>query len=102
MDRNAGVYIWVDFRPYFIPKGDRMNSDYTALKATSGESELYLQREAKIIEVCASNGVMIAPGSSYRTEEYGWFRVTFTTREAPLEEGLQRIWKSLRQIQDLW
>lgn len=38
---------------------------------------------------------MIAPGSIYAAEEYGWYRITFTVGKNTLEEGLKRLGKSL-------
>lgn len=94
------MYLWVDLWPFFLPCTDRTTGDDTAWKAMFNGSDIYEQREARIIEACAQNGVMIAPGSAYRAEEYGWFRVTFTTPKAPLQEGLRRIWKALLQLRE--
>lgn len=99
MNRHAGVYIWVDLRPYFVSSIERKRQDYSSLRATSACSEIHEQREAEIVDICLQNGVMIAPGSSYRAEEYGWFRITFTCPKAPLQEGLHRFWTSLVQLQ---
>lgn len=41
---------------------------------------------------------MIAPGNIYGPEEFGWFRVTFTVSKDALEEGLNRLWKSLLDV----
>ena len=50
------------------------------------------------MELCGQNGVMIAPGSLYETEELGWFRITFTVGEEALKEGLVRILKALQEL----
>lgn len=73
-------------------------SDYRALRVTSPEAGLYKQREIKVAEICQGNGVMIAPGNIYAPEEFGWFRVTFTVSKDALEEGLNRLWKSLLDV----
>jgi len=62
------------------------------------DSDKHAARELQITEACAKHGVHIAPGSSYREEEYGWFRVTFTTAKAPLEEGIRRIVSALTEL----
>lgn len=41
---------------------------------------------------------MIAPGSVYAPEEFGWFRFTFSLEKAALEEGLRRFIKAISQI----
>jgi len=46
-----------------------------------------------------AGGVMISSGSSYSTEELGWFRITFTVEEEALRVGLQRLLKCLRAAQ---
>lgn len=45
------------------------------------------------------NGVMIAPGNVYVPEEFGWFRVTFTVGREALEEGLERFWRALGEVE---
>ena len=55
--------------------------------------------ELKFADVCIENGVMIAPGHVYMSEEYGWFRITFTVGKEALEEGLNRILVSLKKMQ---
>lgn len=50
------------------------------------------------MELCGKNGVMVAPGSLYESEELGWFRVTFTVGEEALKEGLTRILKALEDL----
>jgi DNA-binding transcriptional MocR family regulator len=51
----------------------------------------YQKREEEIMEACIRHGVMIAPGSVYAPEEWGWFRVTFSLGEDALREGLKRL-----------
>lgn len=41
---------------------------------------------------------MIAPGSVYMPEEFGWFRVTFSLGKEALEEGLKRFAKAIAEM----
>jgi bifunctional pyridoxal-dependent enzyme with beta-cystathionase and maltose regulon repressor activities len=41
---------------------------------------------------------MIAPGSIYLAEEFGWFRLTFTVERAALQVALERFWESLEEF----
>ncbi|CAG9961986.1 unnamed protein product [Clonostachys byssicola] len=95
---NAGLFVWVDFRRLLLSKALRGKSDYGALRAKSG-SAIYKQRETEIADICTRNGVQIAPGSKFESEEYGWFRITFTVPRNVLEEGLRRLATSLKEIE---
>ncbi|EED13704.1 acc synthase, putative [Talaromyces stipitatus ATCC 10500] len=98
---NAATFVWVDLRRYMLPRNMRSRDAYPMLQVTDPNVGLYLEREAKVIRICSRNGVMIKPGSAYKTEELGWFRVTFTLPEHVLLEGLRRIRKSLKEIEKL-
>lgn len=50
------------------------------------------------MELCGQNGVMIAPGSLYEAEEFGWFRITFTVGEEALKVALARSLKALEEF----
>ena len=89
------MFIWIDLRHLLIPK----SSDYSALRVTSPDPSIYKQRELRIADICAGNGVMIAPGNVYVPEEFGWFRITYTVEKEALEEGLCRLWKSIAEVQ---
>ncbi|QMW26756.1 hypothetical protein G4B84_002001 [Aspergillus flavus NRRL3357] len=95
-EMNAGLFIWVDLRHLFIPKSSRDQTGYRELRVTSPDTSVYKQHEQSFADICAQNGLMIAPGSIYAAEEFGWFRLTFTVGKNALEEGLRRLDKSLK------
>ena len=94
--RNAGLFIWVDLRHLLIPESSRDQTGYRELRVTSPDASVYKQREQRFADIGAQNGLMIAPGSIYAAEEFGWFRLTFTVGKNALEEGLRRLDKSLK------
>jgi len=98
---NAGVYIWADFRRFLFAESDT-HPDFSSLKPASEAPAALRAREARIVALCASNGVMIAYGTNFFTEELGWFRITFTTRREALLVGLERVWKSVQEAQAEW
>lgn len=53
----------------------------------------------RITDICAENGVMIAPGSVYMPKELGWFRITFTVGKKALEEGLKRLLRPIKEAE---
>lgn len=71
-------------------------ADSGVLRVGGPESSKFEKRELRIAEICIDKGVMISPGTNYKSTEYGWFRVTFTVDKAMLKEGLQRIWRALQ------
>ncbi|KOC10230.1 hypothetical protein AFLA70_51g004711 [Aspergillus flavus AF70] len=95
-EMNAGLFIWVDLRHLLIPKSSRDQTGYRELRVTSPDTSVYKQHEQRFADICAQNGLMIAPGSIYAAEEFGWFRLTFTVGKNALEEGLRRLDKSLK------
>ncbi|RAQ48745.1 hypothetical protein AFGD_010760 [Aspergillus flavus] len=95
-EMNAGLFIWVDLRHLLIPKSSRDQTGYRELRVTSPDASVYKQHEQRFADICAQNGLMIAPGSIYAAEEFGWFRLTFTVGKNALEEGLKRLDKSLK------
>ncbi|RSL92239.1 hypothetical protein CDV31_015247, partial [Fusarium ambrosium] len=97
---NAGLFIWVDLRRMLLSKSSRGEMGYSSLRTTN-TSGFYAQREQEILDICARNGVQIAPGSKFQSEEYGWFRITFTVPRNTLEEGLRRLSKSLKDVEDI-
>ncbi|CAG7919655.1 unnamed protein product [Penicillium olsonii] len=99
-EMNAGLFIWVDLRHLFVPKSASQSLDGSIAEAQSSTST-YQKREVQIADICSKNGVLIAPGSVYVPEELGWFRITFTLQQVALEEGLERVWKSLQEIEFL-
>lgn len=81
---NSGLFLWTNFRQYF----NRHDEDVATMK----------KREDEIINACLANGVMITKGSNFMTEDYGWFRITFTPNPGTLEIGLQRIFQALDSV----
>lgn len=66
--------------------------------ALKENNEYYRRREGVVGGRCFEEGVAIAFGTNFFTEELGWFRLTFTARREALEIGLQRLWKALQAI----
>lgn len=52
----------------------------------------------KLFKRCFASGVVISLGSSFSTEELGWFRVSFAVEEQALHVGLQRLIQCLESI----
>lgn len=102
--RNAAQYMWVDMRKYMVARGEEyLAIDRAAFSARPTPTEpRFKDREGKIIATCFKNGVMIGQGSSFFTEELGWFRVTFTVPREALTEGLDRLLRSLEEAQESW
>ncbi|KAJ3548171.1 hypothetical protein NM208_g1138 [Fusarium decemcellulare] len=100
-DTNAGLFLWLDLRHLLVPQSPSKEVDMNALSVYSPFSEIYKQQELIIAEICQKNGVMIAPGHVYMAEEYGWFRITYTVGKEALQEGLDRLWKSLQEVKYL-
>ncbi|CAG8429344.1 unnamed protein product [Penicillium salamii] len=99
-DMNAGLFIWVDLRHLFVPKqASQSPGNSSRAGVQSSGASFYQKRELQIAEVCTKNGVLIAPGSVYVPEELGWFRITFTLQKVALKEGLDRVWKSLKEVE---
>ena len=73
--------------------------DYRVLRAS--DDSVYSRREKEIADICVRHGVQISLGSTYATEEYGWFRITFTVHRDALEEGLRRLSKSLEEVEPM-
>ncbi|KAH7007778.1 pyridoxal phosphate-dependent transferase [Ilyonectria destructans] len=96
---NAGLFIWIDVRHLLLPQSASMQLDFSVLAAESPEAKIYEAREMSIANICIEHGVMIAPGHVYMSEEYGWFRVTFTVGKEALKEGLERLWRSFQRAE---
>lgn len=88
------MFIWVDLRKYMIGEGEVANLSVHHL--TPQDNEEYRRREGEIGARFFANGVGIAMGSNFCTEELGWFRLTFSVSREALEIGLQRMWKVLQ------
>ncbi|CAG8093623.1 unnamed protein product [Penicillium salamii] len=98
-DMNAGLFIWVDLRHLFVPNQASQSSGSSGSGVQSSGTTFYQKRELQIADICTKNGVLIAPGSVYVPEELGWFRTTFTLQKVALKEGLERVWKSLKEVE---
>ncbi|KAL3305054.1 cutinase transcription factor 1 beta [Colletotrichum asianum] len=94
VEMNAGLFIWVDLRHLFKPLTLDGN-----LRVQSESCIAHQQRELEITDLCARHGVMIAPGSVYMPEEFGWFRVTFSLGKEALE-GLKRFARAIAEMKD--
>ena len=91
--RNAGLFIWLDLRDLLSAQ-----THVGSTEESSTSADMYKAYELRVLEICSQNGVMIAPGHVYMSEEYGWFRITFTIDPDALQEGLARLHKSLIQL----
>lgn len=61
--------------------------------------DIYRDREMKLLRRFLAAGVAITLGSSFSTEELGWFRISFAVEEQALNAGLQRLIQCLEFIQ---
>ncbi|KAK4237343.1 putative aminotransferase [Achaetomium macrosporum] len=95
---NAGMFIWMDRR--YLTGGDTA-ARLSVHRLTPRERGEYQQREMEIGNRCFANGVAIALGTNFFTEELGWFRLSFTASRSALETGLQRVLKALQEIERL-
>ncbi|KAK2616749.1 hypothetical protein QQS21_000361 [Conoideocrella luteorostrata] len=98
IERNAGLFIWIDLSKIFLSKSKSKNLD--DLLVTGANAEYYKQQEINLVEKCAENKVMISAGHVYMAESYGWFRLTFTVERDALEEGLRRFGRSLKAFRE--
>lgn len=97
--RNSGLFIWIDLRHLLVPRSSENRLDFDKLVASSPDSKIHKAREEEIADICLKNGVMVAAGHVYMSEEYGWFRVTFTLTKEALQAGLHRLWKSMEEVE---
>lgn len=59
-----------------------------------------LAEEQQLVELFASEGVIVSPGTNYAwsKNEFGWIRITFALQPNVLEEGLERLARGLNAI----
>lgn len=59
-----------------------------------------LAEEQQLVEIFASEGVIVSPGTNYAwsQNEFGWIRITFALQPSVLEEGLKRLACGLNTI----
>lgn len=95
------MFIWVDLRRYLRgPQVEGFEMPNLSIHSLSpDEKQEYQRREAEIGSRCLENGVAIALGTYFFTEELGWFRLTFSSTREALEIGIQRMWKTLQEIE---
>lgn len=97
---HAGVFVWVDLRRYLYGEFEQVAVSNRPLnELTPSEVDMYRDREMKIFNRCLASGVGISLGSSFSTEELGWFRVSFAVEEQALHVGLQRLIQCLKSIE---
>ncbi|KAI5920330.1 putative acc synthase [Camillea tinctor] len=101
---HAGVFVWVDLRRYLHGKSVQPATSNCSLhKLSSFKTDIYRDREMKLFKRCLASGVGISLGSSFSTEELGWFRISFAVEEEALHIGLQRLIRCLECIEaDGW
>lgn len=93
---NAAVFLWVDLRDSLL--GDSYAGDVRALSMSSPEMQKFKRKQDLLSKTWQENGVMIAKGSAFLSEELGWFRIVFTAEEAALRTGLQRFIEVLQAL----
>lgn len=92
---NAGVFVWVDLRSWF--RNERESSGSNELLLSHSNNGIYKNLETSLSKIWWQRGVMISKGTSYLTEELGWFRIVFTVDEGCLRAGLQRFIDGLNE-----
>ncbi|KAL2259214.1 hypothetical protein VTK26DRAFT_7184 [Humicola hyalothermophila] len=101
---NAGMFIWVDLRRYLrglYTEGSNKATTLSIHRLSPQEQHEYQRREAEINRRLTENGVIIALGTNFFTEELGWFRLSFTAAPEALKIGLRRMWKTLQEVEEL-
>ncbi|KAL0943186.1 aspartate aminotransferase [Colletotrichum truncatum] len=94
---NAGFFVWADLFTFWSPRlGSRTKADEALGEAAEHQWAL----EERLNATLLSNKVFLAAGSTFRTEEAGWFRITFAHDQGYLDEGLKRILKSLEEFKN--
>ncbi|KAJ5776381.1 PLP-dependent transferase [Penicillium nucicola] len=95
-DMNAGLFLWIDLRHVLCGNPQTQPSDDSSLDGAASDAQPTLQSELDFADLCMKNGLMITPGHVYMSENYGWFRITFTVGREALEEGLKRLLLSIK------
>jgi bifunctional pyridoxal-dependent enzyme with beta-cystathionase and maltose regulon repressor activities len=94
------MFIWIDLRRYLLPSLKYTDAELPNLLTTSPKAHIYRKREAWFVATCLRNGVSVGLGSNFFTEELGWFRITFAVKREALKTGLERVAKSIREMED--
>lgn len=109
---NAAFFLWVDFGKILstssISKQHQQNGQATVQiqDSPAGTSNVERVNEASrltatINDALLEEKVFLATGTSFGSEEPGWFRIVFSQQHDILKEGLRRIEKSLKLDDDL-
>ncbi|KAI0479733.1 putative acc synthase [Xylaria cf. heliscus] len=99
-DANAGTFLWIDLRRY-LQNSDKQEAgpNLSSSRSPLLNVESYRHRETELFKRCLERGVGISPGSSFYTEELGWFRICFAVEKQALHLGLQRLLECLKVIE---
>ncbi|KAF1953531.1 putative aminotransferase class I and II family protein [Byssothecium circinans] len=88
----AGVFVWVDLRRY-------LHGNSAPEPATSAV-DVNHDQGVKLFNRFLRAGVVVSQGSSFGTEELGWYRISFAVEEQALNVGLQRLGACLKSIEN--
>ncbi|XP_053243555.1 1-aminocyclopropane-1-carboxylate synthase-like protein 1 [Podarcis raffonei] len=77
LNRNAGFFVWIDFRKY--------------LRRGTFEEEMLLWRRF------LDNKVLLSCGKAFECNEPGWFRIIFSDKIHRLQLGMQRVREVLEE-----
>ncbi|KAI2487141.1 Aspartate/tyrosine/aromatic aminotransferase [Pyrenophora tritici-repentis] len=80
---HAGVFLWVDLRRY-LPGNSAPEPATSAVDANH-------DGEIRLFKRLLKAGVVVSQGSSFGTEELGWYRISFAVEDQALNVGLQRL-----------
>ena len=93
------MFIWIDLRRYLCGKNIGEMPNLSIHRLSPQEKAEYQRREMEIGRRCAENGVVLALGTNFFTEEIGWFRLGYTVAPKALEIGLERLVRTLKEIE---
>ena len=94
------MFLWIDLRRLLagVHSTEEALPELSRRKLSAEQVEKYLEREQVIFNKCAENKVLLASGSAFLTEEFGWFRLTFTPPREALLVGLERLRTAFEQL----
>ncbi|KAK5727556.1 hypothetical protein LTR15_003456 [Elasticomyces elasticus] len=98
---NSGIFLWVYLGRQTASSGKTNCSDRGKADVVSATLEAEQSYDLLLADTCLKNGVMVARGSRFHSEEAGWFRITFSADEEALRTGLDRIGSSLAELSSL-
>ena len=98
------MFLWIDLRRFLDPASSSTVQEgiNPRFKRPGPNGHIFEQRELVIDDLWYKNGVSIARGSSFFTEEWGWFRMTFTVSQEALVEGIRRMIAALSELPREW